>query len=189
MTNYYPDVNRFKLAGPPVWFQKQLWDFDPSLVIVPSKQGFYYRLSQRRPLLLSAKIVNDVLKEQADTQMLARYGLVPVTTILATCNWSNPLLFVELQRRAPWRMGGAEKFSAMIDGQERQELIDKNIQQDEHLSYLAKDAWKFYQQRTGLRSHLWSPTTKHQPSSVSSAPKRSPKSSYRPDVMSTWLNR
>ena len=150
MRNYYPDVNRFKLAGPPVWFLRQLWDFDPSLVIVPSRQGFYYRLSQRRKLQLSEKIVQEALWQQSDTQMLASYGLVPVTTIVATANWGNPYIFVELTNRSPHRLGGAEKVNKMLDEQEHTEDLQQKVKTDEHLTYLGKDGWQLYRKKIGL---------------------------------------
>ena len=148
--NYLSDQNKFHLSGPPKWFQKALWDFDDSLVIVPSRQGFYYRLAQRRQLNLPEHIVNDALFKESDTQMLASHSLVPVTTILATVNWSNPFLFEELRRRAPWRMGGADKVNAALEARDKQELIDKQVKTDEHLSYLSKDAWKMYRKKIGL---------------------------------------
>ena len=150
MQNYIPDVNRFKLAGPPKWFLAQLWDFDPSLVIVPSRQGFYYRLSQRRKLQLAEKIVNEALWQQSDTQMLASYSLVPVTTILATANWGNPYIFQELANRAPWRMGGAEKVNQRLDAQDQQDDLQKQAKTDEHLTHLGKDGWQLYRKKIGL---------------------------------------
>src|SRR3990167_10158246 len=158
--NYIVDTNKFHLAGPPDWLLRSLYEFDPSLVLVPSRQGFFYRLGQRRPLKLKENVVNDILKEQADTQMLASYSLVPVTTVLATANWSSPVFFEELRRRAPWRWGGAEKFSKIIDEQERKEALDRRAKQDDRNSYLAKDAWRFYNKLIGTRSQLWSPVTK-----------------------------
>ena len=150
MTNYIPDLNRFHLSGPTKWFQAQLWAFDPSLVIVPSRQGFYYRLAQRRKLTLPNHIVNEALWNESDTKMLASYSLVPVTTILATVNWNNPHIFVELANRAPWRMGGATKVNAMLDAQDKQDELDKGTKIDEHLTYLSKDAWKLYRKNIGL---------------------------------------
>ena len=187
LANYIEATNPFQLGGPPKWFLRQLYDFDPSLVLIPSKQGFYYRLAQRRPMQLPINIVNDVMKEQADTQMLASRGLVPITTVLATANWSNPLFFVELQRRAPWRMGGAQKFEQMVNAQEQQEQVDKAVHQDEYLTYLSKDAWNLYLKNIGVRSHMWSPTVK------SKAPSQRSgflfgKAPYTPEVMTTWLD-
>jgi hypothetical protein len=150
MTNYIPDVNRFKLAGPPKWFLIQLMDFDDSLVIVPSRQGFFYRLAQRRKLKLPEHITNEALWNHSDTQMLASYSLVPVTTILATVNWGNPILFNELAERAPWRQGGADKVIKHIEGQEREKELRQQAATAEHLEYLGKDAWKLYRKKIGL---------------------------------------
>ena len=150
LRNYIPDENKFKLAGPPSWWLTQLWDFDHSLVVVPSRQGFYYRLAQRRRLQLSEKMVNDALFKESDTKMLARYSLVPVTTILATANWSNPFLFVELANRAPWRLGGAAKVNAMLDAHSRQDALDTHLQTDAHLTDLARDGWQLYRNKIGL---------------------------------------
>lgn len=160
MRNWIPDVNRFSLAGPPKWWLEQLWHFDNSLVVVPSRQGFYYRLAQRRKLTLTDAVVNDALFNESDTKMLARYSLVPVTTILATANWSNPYLFEELRRRAPWRLGGAQKVIQEMESREAQDEMDRQNTTNENLESLGKDAWRLYNKKIGLRSHMWSPTTK-----------------------------
>lgn len=193
MTNYLPDVNKFKLAGPPAWFLRQLMEFDPSLAIVPSRQGFYYRLAQRRKLNLPEKIVNESLWNESDTQMLASYSLVPVTTILATVNWSNPLIFSELAKRAPWRMGGAEKVNKMLDAQDLKEDLATRVKTNEHLDYLAKDSWKYYNKLIGTRSHLYSPTVKQAPSTsrpasplIKIADSSQP---YKPEVTTIWGGR
>ena len=152
-------MNRFALAGPPDWWLRKLWDFDNSLVVVPSRQGFYYRLAQRRRLRLTEKVVNESLFNQSDTQMLATYSLVPVTTIIATANWDNPFMFEELASRAPWRMGGAKKVNQMLDEQEIKDDIDKKMKINEHLTGLGKDGWGLYRKKIGLQSHMWSPKT------------------------------
>lgn len=150
MPNYIEDRNPFKLAGPPVYFLKRLFEFDNSLVIVPSRQGFYYRLTQRRKLRLPEHIVNDALFKESDTQMLASYGLVPVTTIMATANWDNPLLFQELAERAPWRQGGAEKVNKHLEEMDAQREAAIKAKNDDMINILAKDGWKYYRKKTGL---------------------------------------
>jgi hypothetical protein len=183
--NFIADTNPFQLAGPPEWFLRQLWDFDSSLVIVPSRQGFYYRLAQRRKLNLPAKMVNDILFQESDTQMLATYGLVPVTTILSTANWSNPLLFQDLASRAPHRMGGSQKAISLLEGSEAKEDLRKAAQQDEMLHFLAKDGWGMYQKNIGVRSHMYVPrTARSAEPSVQLAP-----SVHIPKVSSGFLGR
>lgn len=160
MNNYIPDRNRFNLAGPPKSWLKKLWEFDPSLVVIPSRKDFVYRLAQRRPMRVSATIVNDIMGEDADTKMLAEHGLVPVTTIIATANWDNPLMFHELANRAPWRLGGADKVNAMLEEQDMKAELDRRAQTDEHLSYLGRDAWNLYLKKIGVRTSMYSPKTK-----------------------------
>lgn len=149
--NYYEGPNPFKLSGPPEHFLRGLYEFDRSLVVIPSKQGFFYRLAQKRPLSLSADIVNQALFKESDTQMLASYGLIPVTTILSTANWSNPLLFEELRNRAPWRLGGAKNVIETVEGREFQNEVRVREQNSEMLDYTGKEAWKYYKTKIGTR--------------------------------------
>jgi hypothetical protein len=183
--NYIPDLNPFSLAGPPTWWLAKLWDFDNSLVVVPSRQGFIYRLAQRRKPNLSQAVVNEALFQESDTKMLASYHLVPVTTILATANWGNPYLFEELRRRAPWRLGGAEKVIREIELTEWQDEQAKKAQTQENLQSLSKDAWGLYNKKIGTRTHMWSPTVKRGGSST--VRDLLPKSQPTPDVGSIFL--
>lgn len=153
MDNFIPDQNRFKLAGPPEWWLRMLKEYDDSLYVVPSRQGFYYRLAQKRPLKLTEQMVNDILFKESDTQMLASYSLIPVTTILATANW-NPLMFQELTERAPWRMGGAAKVIKDMEDREWENHQKKLRETDQMLTDRAKDGWKSYQYRTGQRTSV-----------------------------------
>lgn len=157
MKNFIRDLNRFNLADPPKWFLAQLMQFDESLVIVPSRQGFYYRLAQRRKLLLTEKVVNEALFAESDTKMLASYSLIPVTTIKADPNWGNPILFKELQDRCPSMNGGAEKVIKSIEDREFEAHLKQRAATDEHLTHLAKDAWKYYGIKAGTRIGMYSP--------------------------------
>lgn len=156
--NWICDENKFSLAGPPSWWLRGLWEFDPSLVVIPSRQGFFYRLAQRRKPTLSSKIVNDALFAESDTKMLARYHLIPVTTIMATACW-HPSMFETLRNRAPWRMGGAEEVIKQVETQDQQAEIDKALLQDEKLTAVGRDAWGLYLKKLGLRSHMYIPKT------------------------------
>ena len=148
-----------------------------------------YRLAQKRKLKLPEKVINDVLKEQADTRMLASYSLIPVTTILATVNWGDPFFFHELNRRAPWRMGGAEKFTKIVEEQDKREEIQKAEYQDDLLNYLSKDAWRYYNKQIGTRSHMWSPTTKDKPETKNKAHSLIiPATKYTPAIRTGWGN-
>lgn len=149
MSNWIEDVNKFNLQPPPVWWLRKLADFDPSLVIVPSRQDCVYRLAQKRPLNLPEHVVNDVLFNHSDTQMLATYSLVPVTTIIAKPNWSNPLMFRELESRAPWRMGGADKVLDALEEAEMREATQQRLATELNLEDRAKDGWRLLKAKTG----------------------------------------
>lgn len=168
--NYIADQNRFKLAGPPAYFRRALWAFDDSLVVVPSRQDFLYRLAQRRPLSLPQHIVNEALFNSSDTQMLSTYGLVPVTTILATVNWANPTLIEQLRQRAPHRNGGASEVIARMEAQERAAELKKREQNEEIADQVAKDSWLMYNKKIGTRSNGFAIKTPNAPSAPKNAP-------------------
>lgn len=153
MNNYIEGSNPFHLAGPPSWWLSRLWDFDQSLVVVPSVQGFHYRIAQRRPLDTKAKLVNDIARE-GDSLVMAQYGLVPVTTLLATARWDNPLMWVDLAERAPWRQGGAEAYEKKLNEIEQRKQLDIAAKQDDMTNILARDAYKMYQIKKGTRIGL-----------------------------------
>ena len=168
--NYEPDVNRFKLAGPPAYFRRALWAFDSSLVIVPSREGFMYRLCLRRKLTLPDHIVNDALFNHSDTRMLATYGLVPVTTILATVNWANPTLIEQLRQRAPHMNGGADAVVQRIEREEAEDRAKIRRRNDEMTTDMAKDAWGMYHKKIGLRTHAFPVRTPNRPTAPKAAP-------------------
>ncbi len=155
MRNYIPDLNRFKLAGPPKWFLSALWNFDSSLVIVPSRQTCIYRLAQRRTLSLPDHIVNDSLFKESDTKMLASYSLVPVTTILATANWSNPYLLQELANRSVTMQGGAEAVNKRLDAEEKELEVKTKTLQDDMTTRTSKEGYKHYRKKIGLGKTLF----------------------------------
>lgn len=158
-TNFISDKNPLALAAPPDWWLKRLWDFDDSLVVIPSRQMYVYRLAQRRTPDRKSKLVHE-LQGGSDSQMLASYGLVPVTSIVATCKWDNPLMWANLAGRMPSRNGGAEAYEAKLLAQEKQAELDQLAQRDAMLDDVGKDSFKFYNLKRGVRSHLWSPTIK-----------------------------
>jgi len=157
MNNYIVERNPFKLAGPPKWWLSKLFEFDPSLVVMPSGQGFYYRLCQRRRPSLTQKLVNDLLFNESDTKMLASKGLIPVTTILSTANWDNPLMWKDLAERAPWRNGGADKINKKLEDDEFASDMKKRKATEQNIVDRAKDGWKQYKGMTGQTISMANP--------------------------------
>lgn len=183
LPNYIVDSNPFNLAGPPDYWLRALWEFDNSLVVMPSKQNFCYRVCQRRPPSHATQVVNEILKEDADARMMAAANVIPVTTLLSTANWAEfPKHMEALRQRAPWRLGGAEQViqkleqSEWLEEQNRRQQFEENV-----LNPLAKDAWGLYNKKIGLRTHMWSPKT---PGSTpqSQAPRVNVKSTPNPGI-------
>lgn len=154
--NYIEDENPFKLPPPPTWWLEKLHEFDPSLFVIPSRQQFCYRLAQKRPMTLPMHMVNHILFKESDTRMLARYGLIPVTTIRANPNWSNPLIWKDLHERAPWRNGGAERVAKIIESREQEQEAKRRAELDDRLQWYGKEAWEYYKMKTGRQSNAFS---------------------------------
>ena len=83
--------------------------------------------------------------------MLASRGLIPITTILATANWDNPLMWVDLAGRAPWRNGGAEKVIKHVEDADFAKDMKKRADVEDNITERARDGWKLYQGKTGAR--------------------------------------
>ena len=174
--NYLPGKNPFKLAGPPQWWLRKLKDFDPDLRVVASEQGFFYRLAIKRPINATTKLVHDTLQKETDTRTLASYGLVPICTLLATANWDNPLMWIDLAERSPKRQGGADAMDKKINEADAQRDFQKFLKQDEMTTNVAKDAWGMYLKNSGRRTSMWVPKT----------PDRTPKPSQKsPSIIIT----
>ena len=167
--NYIVDGNPLNLAGPPKYWLKRLHEFDDSLVVMPSRMGYFYRLAQRRPPDQRVNLIHSIQGDN-DSNMLRRHNLVPVTTIIATARWDNPLMFEDLRQRMPSRMGGWEKFEAALLAKEAQKELDERIERDNILDVVGKDSFKYYQLKKGVRSHMWSPKTPDRSRNTSTTP-------------------
>ena len=89
--------------------------------------------------------------------MLASRGLIPVTTILSTANWDNPLLFKDLAERAPWRNGGADKINKKLEDDEFKKDMRKRKDVEDNIIQRAKDGWKLYKGKTGQTVSMANP--------------------------------
>lgn len=158
-TQYIEGPNPYNLSGPPKFWLDKLRDFDDSLYVIPSQQAFLYRLAQKRPRIDPRADLIHSLQGDSDSKLLASYGLVPVTTIIATAKWDNPLMWEDLRQRAPHRMGGAEAVEKLLQERDRQADLDIARQNDAMLTDVGKDAWKYYLLKSGRRTALYAPKT------------------------------
>ena len=150
--NYIKGRNPFNLAGPPKHFRRALWDFDASLVVIPSITQFHYYLAQRVPKKpdLAVSVAREAMKSSPDTIQLTQHNLIPVTSILPTVNWGDPTFFQLLKQRCPDMWGGVDKYMAGVEANERKIQLAKDADIDDMLNILSKDSWKFYRKKDGL---------------------------------------
>lgn len=123
MTNYISDVNRFKLAKPPAFRLRELLDFDPSLVIIPSREQSYHILAQReRGYVVGKKLDPHIIRP--DEAMLRAYGLVsPIRLVSVTggWNWSSTDLRPMLVARSVQRLGGSAQVIKDVEAQDEKD--------------------------------------------------------------------
>lgn len=163
LRNWIADTNRFGLAKPPDWWLQRLNDFDDQLVVIPSRQEAVYRVARRRqhsPGIGTLALIDN----QRDTAMLARYGLVPVTTMIRYSGaWDIDSMLQKLRDRDTWALSGGpgsgrtaqERGARVADAIEAHEASleqKERARQREDLDYRSRDAWRSYQARTGQRS-------------------------------------
>ncbi len=150
MTNYIRDSNRWHLATPPPWWQQQLFDYDPLLVLIPSRQGAFYHLGRRSRTQLSPELL---LHAAPDTKMLASYGLVPVTKVIrAGLSWDSDTILQQLRMRDIYRAGGADAMADRLDALDKQEYQHKRDLIRADMDHRSRDGWRSYQARTGQRT-------------------------------------
>lgn len=158
MSNYIPDKNPLDLEAPPAWWLAKLLEFDDSLVVIPSRQVYCYRLAQRRPPDTRTNLVHSV-QGDSDSQMMKTHGLVPVTTIKAHPRWDNPLMFEDLAARMPSRNGGWAAYEKRLNELEQMKELRDRAERDDMLNVISKDSLGFYKKKAGLKTAMWTPST------------------------------
>lgn len=157
MANWLPDTNTYLLPAPPAWWLQRLSDFDPQLVVFPSRLKRCYILARRRSQTLRrpelVKLDGDLLKSTAggDGQVLAQNDLVYVESIIGNGVFTAKI-FSQLRARDTWRIGGAEKYADLLDEIDHKQEVTTRANWLEDTEHRAKDAYRSYQARTGQRN-------------------------------------
>lgn len=160
--NWIPDVNKYRLAKPPDWFLKQMWDLDAALVILPSRNRQVYLLGRRRELSQRVPMLVEQFKKDTaadprskglDADLIASSNLVMVDTIGGNVRGSwSPLLLQALKERDMWGTGGVDAYIAQMEAREQKAADLKRTQLLDDIDHRARDAWRSYQARTGERN-------------------------------------
>lgn len=147
-----------KMPMPPVWWLRQLYDFDSQLVLIPSRQRPGAYVLARRPQHSRGLdpvvrwMQNDKASIPGDTMLCHEYKVVPVCLIYKQSDgWSIDNILNDLRSRDTWAAGGANAFVDQIEDQEAAE--EKKAQRSlwENMYQRGKDAYRSYTARTGSR--------------------------------------
>lgn len=115
LPNWIEDVNRFSLRTPSPWWLQLLRDYDPNLVVIPSRTHACYRLCRR---LERGKGFNpNFPHEHPDTKMMIHYGLLPIRTIVPWAVQSDKIIR-DLMACDMDRQGGADVVCDRLEAQE-----------------------------------------------------------------------
>jgi hypothetical protein len=167
MVNFIADVNKWKLPEPPEWFLKRLYDFDPMLVLVPSRvkalgESPAYLLCRRRQHSAGLGDVAMLDNKHPDTNMCYGLGVVPIAPLRFKKNVNQfteaacESLLKELRARDTWAQADAAGgVDALVDRIEAQEDAAKRAQSAairDSFYHRARDAYRSLKARTGQRT-------------------------------------
>ncbi len=140
------------IPAPPLYFMQRLYDFDPMLVLFPSRRvPFAYVIARRRQRTagLSDKAMMDSI-DQPDTKMCLKHGCVPVSLMYKSGpTWDIDGVIRTLQARDTWVFKDSDAVADLLESQEdaAKAKLDAEIRDD--LWNRSGDAWRSYQHRTG----------------------------------------
>ena len=168
MVNFIADVNTWKLPEPPEWFLKRLYDFDPLLLLVPSRvkvtgESPAYLLCRRRQHTAGLGDVAMLDNKHPDTNMCYGLGVIPIAPLRFKKNANQfteagcESLLRELRERDTWALSGGAtgNADAVVDHVEAQEQLQTQAQQRalrDSFYYRARDAYRSLKARTGQRN-------------------------------------
>ena len=156
---FVPDNPRMEV--PPAWFLARLHDYDPDLVMLPSRaRPFAYVLARRARLSrgLTDKAFDQTIT-QPDTRMCFQYGLVPVCLLFKHGPiWDADTVLRRLAARDTWRNGGGDALADKLEAEEAQAKIDRDAALKDRFRALSREAWKSLQYRTGQRTTVPGPS-------------------------------
>jgi len=167
-TNWVADTNKWKLPEPPEWFLKRLFDFDPMLVLVPSRvkaKGSTpaYLLTRRRQHSAGLGDVAMLDNKHPDTNMCYALGVVPIAPLRFNRNVNTfteaacQSLIADLKARDVWAVtggptGNADKLVDIIEAQEEAVKVAERKSLKDRFYHMGRDAYRSLKARTGQRN-------------------------------------
>lgn len=126
MINFVPTANPFHLSPPPAWFLKDLFAYDPKLVIFASAAEPVYRLCRR---ISGAFPWAKFPPGHADNQTCCDNSLVPLKAIQPVGTQWGQVIIANLAACDTQRHGGGTRFAELLEEQEELEArrLDASI--------------------------------------------------------------
>jgi hypothetical protein len=144
--NWIPVPNPFNLTAPPPEWLRLIHDYDPDLVVFPSRKERVYRLARRARL--SGGLPSDMPAHHPDTLIMKQHRLVAVSA-LPVALVSSPAIIPQLRDRDLWRFGGPEKAIEAIEAMEAAKEAKDEEKMQRRAGEYHREARKTWQYRTG----------------------------------------
>lgn len=164
---YIVDRNAFSLVKPPDWWLTALREFDPDLVLIPSRMRPLFWLARRQRLSAGfsfRKLAG--IEPTPDAAMMAEHRLVSVVTLISTTWDTGGLqeLLRWLREHDTWReeggplddaalakalSNGGSKVTRRVDYDDKLHRRRQATQQRERIYHATGDAYRSLQARLG----------------------------------------
>lgn len=143
--NYLDTANPFSLARPPASFLRDLFAYDPKLVIFPSRTEPVYRLSRRAS---QAHPWLTFQKSHGDAQTCIEHRLSPLKAILPRPQWGQTLIN-DIAACDVQRVGGGTAAAELLEQQEQLEDRRQRLAQDDECDARSHEAYRGLKAQTG----------------------------------------
>lgn len=152
--NYLVGPNPFGLSKPPKWWLRELWRFDPQLVLIPGQKRQTFVLA-RRATRSAGELLHDIpgLPQQPDTVFLHQHQLVRVCEIQIGTIW-DMRIFQKLAAHDIRRLGGPSAVADRMDAMDAKRAATIQADEDTELTARASDGYRSYKTRIGERLSL-----------------------------------
>lgn len=142
--------NPFGLRVPPEWFLQELAAFDDQLVLYPSQEAYFYRLTRRRRL---SPGLSPALSWGKDSAVCVTEGLIPVTSFGGNITFSAHI-FQWLRDRDQWQFRDPGQIADRLDEFDRQHERQTTTDMDAENTARARSMYHTYKTRVGERVSL-----------------------------------
>lgn len=168
-SNWIPDENKGKLEQPPDWFLTGLYNYDPMLVVIPSRfkrktTAPQYLLARRRQFTAGLGDVAMMDNKHPDTNMCYAHHLIPIAPFVfrsgavAFTAQNLESLLQTLRERDSWAQGGGplshdpDAVWKAVEAHEAAQEKKEDASLWDAFYHRGRDAYRSLKARTGQRN-------------------------------------